>query len=257
MSGHSNLKGYVDSLVNQSFLILDQIHESYFPLLEKSIYLSHSVDKSKISKTEFIIQQRIKYVETNCQQLHIILSKLPSDGSANPSKTDLSKRLQQLEFEQKRIWSAFKAIQFKRVEKERLEREQEEMLTRRFNNSVDDDNQSTNPTNNSSNATFSVDLDQEDPSSKISKPYPFGSSKNYQNSCNSSSSKLLRNQKPLVKRVRQRYLDFSTDFFGMTKFYLRNYCSSDFLLCILVLICLIFVMILVAIILKTSTHKQI
>ncbi|OTF83383.1 hypothetical protein BLA29_002878 [Euroglyphus maynei] len=96
-SGDS-IRHYVDTVVNKSFLILDQIHESYFPFLEKSIYLStnsmvEKIDKAKVSKTEFIIQQRIKHVVENCDQLQFIIAKLPT---ADPSRTDLLNRIDQL-----------------------------------------------------------------------------------------------------------------------------------------------------------------
>ena len=100
-SSDDNIRHHIDTIINKSFLILDQIHESYFPFLEKSIYLSMStnsmmiekIDKAKISKTEFIIQQRIKYVIKNCEQLEVMLTKLSANNS---SRTDLSNRLNQL-----------------------------------------------------------------------------------------------------------------------------------------------------------------
>lgn len=95
---YNEIKQTIDSKVNKSFLILDQVHESYFPFLEKSIYLSHSlekIDKTKISKTEFIIQQRINHVEDNCRHINFIIGKLPDNY---PSKADLINRLKQLEY---------------------------------------------------------------------------------------------------------------------------------------------------------------
>ena len=86
----------IDAIVNKSFLILDQLQESYFPLLEKSIFSESSSDltnKSKIPKLEFVIQQRIKYVEDNCNYLESILSKLYKEKS---NSVTLTHRLNQL-----------------------------------------------------------------------------------------------------------------------------------------------------------------
>lgn len=92
----TNLNNFnaIDSIVNKSFLILDEIHESFFPLLEKSILSTNSADKSKVSKIEFIIQQRIKHVESNCNQLEGLLSEQSTKD--DKTNTDLTHRLQQL-----------------------------------------------------------------------------------------------------------------------------------------------------------------
>lgn len=120
--------------------------------------------------------------------------------------------------EQKRIWSSFKAIQFKRVEKERVQREQEESLTRRFTGSINenDDHQQFN-----NNNSLSIDIDEETNNEKDHILRPSSTNKNI-TANNNYQIKLMRNQKPLVKRVRTRYLDFSTDFFGMTKVFLKH-----------------------------------
>ena len=93
-------KDNIDAIVNKSFLILDQIQESYFPLLEKSIFSENSSDpasKSKISKLEFVIQQRIKYVEDNCTHLESILCKLTNNNANEKTNADfLTYRLNQL-----------------------------------------------------------------------------------------------------------------------------------------------------------------
>ena len=99
MTNHSSGKDSIDTIVNKSFLILDQIQESYFPLLEKSIFSENSSDpanKSKISKLEFVIQQRIKYVEDNCNHLEGILSKLTANANDKTSADFLTYRLNQL-----------------------------------------------------------------------------------------------------------------------------------------------------------------
>ena len=96
---NSSGKDNIDSIVNKSFLILDQIQESYFPLLEKSIFSENSSDpanKSKISKLEFVIQQRIKYVEDNCTHLESILCKLTDNANEKTSADFLTYRLNQL-----------------------------------------------------------------------------------------------------------------------------------------------------------------
>lgn len=87
----------IDSMVNKSFLVLDEIHESLFPLLEKSILSTSTPDKTKVSKIEYIIQQRIKHVEHNCNQLESILSdKSPTTTTSDKSHIDLIYRLKQL-----------------------------------------------------------------------------------------------------------------------------------------------------------------
>lgn len=94
-------KDNIDSIVNKSFLILDQIQESYFPLLEKSIFSENSSDpanKSKISKLEFVIQQRIKYVEDNCNHLEAILGKMNASSSEQTNADFLTYRLNQLRY---------------------------------------------------------------------------------------------------------------------------------------------------------------
>lgn len=215
--------GNVDAIANKSFLILDQIQESYFPLLEKSIFStqensSDPANKSKISKLEFVIQQRIKYVEDNCNHLESILSKLSSNASEKSSADFLTYRLNQLRGEQKRILTAFKGIKHKRVEKERVEREQEELLTRRFTTSGEGDLAKSKFGEN-----FVIDLDGEGSSNEKTH-------KKKGNSKGAAVANKLRNQKPLVKRVRTRYLDFSTDFFGMTKVFLKYSCVDWILL---------------------------
>jgi len=109
--------------------------------------------------------------------------------------------------EQKRILTAFKGIKHKRVEKERVEREQEELLTRRFTTSIDVEQSKVK----FNEANFVIDLDADgvtgDKTHKKKLP----------NSKTVVLPNKLRNPKPLVKRVRTRYLDFSTDFFGMTR----------------------------------------
>ena len=68
--------------------------------MEKSIHLSvksmvEKIDKAKISKTEFIIQQRIRHVLQNCEQLELIIEKLPA---TDPCKIDLLNRIDQLRY---------------------------------------------------------------------------------------------------------------------------------------------------------------
>jgi len=108
--------------------------------------------------------------------------------------------------EQKRILTAFKGIKHKRVEKERVEREQEELLTRRFTTSVDGEQSKVKFAEN-----FVINLDADGVTGDKAHM------KKLSNSKAAVLSTKLRNQKPLVKRVRTRYLDFSTDFFGMTR----------------------------------------
>lgn len=99
MSNHSSGNDNIDAVVNKSFLILDQIVENYFPLLEKSIFSENSSDptnKSKISKLEYVIQQRIKYVEDNCNHLEGVLGKLTANVSEKTSADFLTYRLNQL-----------------------------------------------------------------------------------------------------------------------------------------------------------------
>ncbi len=99
MSNHSSGNDNIDAVVNKSFLILDQIQESYFPLLEKSIFSENSSDpsnKSKIAKLEFVINQRIKYVEDNCNGLEGYLSKLTEAANEKPGADFLTYRLNQL-----------------------------------------------------------------------------------------------------------------------------------------------------------------
>lgn len=230
MSNHSSGNDNIDAVVNKSFLILDQIQESYFPLLEKSIFSENSSDpnnKSKIAKLEFVINQRIKYVEDNCNGLEGYLSKLTEAANEKPGADFLTYRLNQLRGEQKRILTAFKGIKHKRVEKERVEREQEELLTRRFTAStgVDADGQSKGKFGSGSE-NFVINLDAEG-SDRTHKKKAMMT--NNRQTAVALSSK-LRNQKPLVKRVRTRYLDFSTDFFGMTKVFLKYSCVDWILL---------------------------
>lgn len=99
MSNHSSANDNIDAVVNKSFLILDQIQESYFPLLEKSIFSENSsepTNKSKISKLEYVIQQRIKYVEDNCNQLEGVLGKLTENVNEKTKADILTYRLNQL-----------------------------------------------------------------------------------------------------------------------------------------------------------------
>ena len=133
--------------------------------------------------------------------------------------------------------TAFKQIKHKRVEKERAEREQEELLTRRFTTSTVDSEQSKFCDN------YVIDLDDDSTDDKTHKKK--GSSANNKSTTAAALSNKLRNQKPLVKRVRTRYLDFSTDFFGMTKVFLKYSCVDWILLFgfSLVIITLIFCLI--------------
>lgn len=131
--------------------------------------------------------------------------------------------------EQKRILTAFKGIKHKRVEKERVEREQEELLTRRFTTSGDNDSSKFDK-------SFVVDLEGESDDKTHKKKMPNKSA---------VMTNKLRNQKPLVKRVRTRYLDFSTDFFGHAKMFFK-YSAVDWILLfgfslviIMVIFCLI------------------
>ncbi|KAH9502070.1 uncharacterized protein LOC142597693 [Dermatophagoides farinae] len=274
-----SIRNYVDQVINKSFLILDQIHESYFPFLEKSIHLSvksmvEKIDKAKISKTEFIIQQRIRHVLQNCEQLELIIEKLPA---TDPCKIDLLNRIDQLRSEQKRIWSAFKAIQFKRIEKERLKKEQEESLTRRFTSSTSTTSTTTNENSNRNDHHHQclnhqhLSLNIDDPNnhddddhhqySPTSKDRILSTSTQLSLPLSSSSSstcagaKLLRNQRPLVKRVRTRYLNFiSNDFLGITtKTFLRSSTTSSCAEWILLMaLCLIFIGLFFLIIWQTS-----
>ncbi|UXI14533.1 85/88 kDa calcium-independent phospholipase A2 [Sarcoptes scabiei] len=252
MNSHLNLKSHVDSIVNKSFLILDQIHESYFPFLEKSIYLQHTVekiDRSKISKTEFIIQQRIEHVEMNCRQLEVIISKLLD---SDPSKIDLINRLEQLEREKKRIWSSFKAIQLKRIEKERLKREQEESLTRRFTTNNSNNNFDLND-NGCPNQFNSASIDIEIENLILTKEKPHSSSATSSNlNLSMSMANKSRNQKQLVKKVRTRYLNLSTDFMGTTKPVIK-YCSTWIWF---IVICLFLSALILLIAWRTSFHQQ-
>ena len=191
--------------------------------------------------------------------------------------------------EQKRIWSAFKAIQLKRLEKERLQKEQEESLTRRFittNTSSSSSSSTTTATTNQQkqfsnlnkncgdqcsnhqHLTLNIDNDDDndhqinDQYSPTSKDKILSSSSTLATSLtlssSSSGSKLLRNQRPLVKRVRTRYLNFLTnDFFGSnTKSFLRLSLLSSFSSfaewILLLALCLIFIGLFLLIIWQTS-----
>lgn len=120
------------------------------------------------------------------------------------------------------------------MERERVEREQEELLTRRFTSSNENEEQ------NKFSESFIVDLKNED------------CTKNG-NKSNTLTLNKLRNQKPLVKRVRTRYLDFSIDFLGMTKMFLKYSCIDLLILSLCSLI--IFLGVFFIIIWQTSPRQ--
>ena len=177
------------------------------------------------------------------------------------------------------------------MEKERLQKEQEESLTRRFittNTSSSSSSSTTTATTNQQkqfsnlnkncgdhhqcsnhqHLTLNIDNDDDndhqinDQYSPTSKDKILSSSSTLATSLtlssSSSGSKLLRNQRPLVKRVRTRYLNFLTnDFFGSnTKSFLRLSLLSSFSSfaewILLLALCLIFIGLFLLIIWQTS-----
>lgn len=124
------------------------------------------------------------------------------------------------------------------MERERVEREQEELLTRRFttNNEYD---------SNANSENIVIDLKHDDFSKDALKSL---------NKSTILTMNKIRNQRPLVKRVRTRYLNFSADFLGFTKLVFKYSCV-DFLIlfaCSMIILLVIFCFI----IWQTSTTRQ-
>lgn len=162
--------------------------------------------------------------------------------------------------EQKRILTMFKAIQLRRLEREKMERDHEELLTRRLtvSTSLDHDSSSVlkspdayQTKSNHSDACL-VDMAAQTNGSSLHSSSTQLVNGKLGSSGSSSSSNLLKVQKkPLVKRVRTRYLNLSTDAFGLAKMLSLRVANWDWLL-ILVLFALTMLAMIVLIVWQTS-----
>ena len=113
----------MDSLYIQSNGVINEI-QSLFPRLE--LLISTNDQKNAVS-VESEIEDKLKQLDANCDKLEIMVNK-----SSPHDRPQLKLRLDQFRYDSRHLLSSLRNLHHKRIQKEREEREREELLTRRF-----------------------------------------------------------------------------------------------------------------------------
>ena len=210
----TNLSSRIESGINKCFLILDQIDETIFPLLDEAIFARNN---NEIAKLDFVVQHRIQAVERDCDKIHKMFNVLLRSELDSVTLESITNRIQQLKFEQKRIQRSYHSYQLKVAEKNRKERE-EDILTRRITTTVNVDTNlgpTTGSQSSSNDKKNYVTLDL----SHNSTAQPDGLQTGHSSGLKSPSKISRNHQKTLVKRVRTRYLNLSNHFVETSKLF--------------------------------------
>lgn len=115
----------MDELISGSNKVISEIQEVLFPRLER---VSSSVEEfNKAITIEVDIEDRLKSLDSNCERLAIMVSKLP------PNRRSQSKiRVDQIRYDSKHLSAALRNMKQRRHAREMEEKQRADLLTRRY-----------------------------------------------------------------------------------------------------------------------------